>query len=385
MAKAWAYYEEQARGSHAIATSYLSRHLNDFDLLLVANGTTFEPAQFCYVSKALGLPVNSFEKFDFRGVRVLNHGDHFLAFNDLDDVWARRRELGYHKEPFRSFAVNRALDLLDERRYASTANWGRALQKSPNQPVEETLRDAGVDDGRGFVLVCTNVPYDAGYAGLLGLFSSMREWLRATVELLLEHTDIHVVVRAHPGEAAHYGGKERSEDILADLIGHERLTMIPGDERANTYNLIEKCRFGVVFSSTTGVEMAMLGKTAVIGATVYYGGRGFTVDSDDRDEYFAHLRRLVAAEEIPAPDQEASKEAALFHFVFHFVMQWPFPYDKPSNVREEPIPRLLRSGRIARYIPFLDALACTREEWEGRQGDFLAADGSNHIPVPEPT
>jgi len=382
---AWTYYEAQARKTRAIAMTYLSRHRNDFDLVLVPNGATFEAAQFCQAAKTLGLPVNAFEKFDFRGVRVLNHGDHFLAFNDVDAAWQHRKELGYHDEPFLSFAVNRALTLLDERRRASTANWGWALQKSPNQTVEETLRAAGLQDGRRFVLVCTNVPYDAGYSTLLGLFPSMREWLLQTVRFLLTQTDIHVVVRAHPGEAAAYGGKERSEATLADFLGHERLAMIPGDQSANTYNLIEKCHFGVVFSSTTGMEMAMLGKSAVVGSTVYYSRRGFTVDSESADAYFTHLRRLTALRDVPPLDPGAAKEAALFHFIFHFVMQWPFPYHKPSSVREQPLHKLVRSALMERYLPFIDALACSGDEWVTRQGEFIAADGSNHVPVPKQT
>lgn len=385
IAKAWAYYERQARDSYDLAMTYLSSHRNDFDLVLVANGATFETAQVCQAARTLGLPVNTFEKFDFRNVRVLNHGDHFLTFNDLDRLWKRRRELGYCDEPFRSFAVGRGMALMNERRHGSTRNWGWALQKSPNEDSYETLRLAGVDDGRPFVLVCTNVPYDAGYDTLLGKFPSMHEWLLQTVRFLLERTDIHVVVRAHPGEAASYGGKERSETTLAEFLGHERLTMISGDQTANTYNLIENCKFGVVFSSTTGVEMAMLGKTPLVGATVYYGGRGFTIDSATREEYFERLHRYATSATVPEMDVEASKEAALFHFIFHFVLQWPFPYHKPSSVREVPLPQLIRSGRVARYIPFIDAMACSQDEWEQIQGDYLAATANNHIPKPAST
>jgi hypothetical protein len=331
----------------------------------------------------LGIPVNTFEKFDFKQIRVMNHGDHFLAFDDLDAVWKQRRALGYLDEPFHGFATAHALKLLDERRRASTARWGLALQKSPDQSTVETLRAAGVADGRRYVLVCTNVPYDAGYGVLLGLFPSMREWLLTTVRCLLDDSDIHVVVRAHPGEAAQYGGKERSEDILAAFIGHERLTMISGKQTANTYNLIENCHFGVVFSSTTGVEMAMLGKTALVGATVYYGRRGFTVDSNNQEDYFKQLRHFAAIEDAPRPGSEASQKAALFHFIFHFVMLWPYPYDKPSAVREIPPQKLVGTGRMARYIPFLDALSYVRDEWTAaRQEEFLKPDGSNHVPVP---
>ena len=382
MAATWSYYETQARRSHAIAMSFLSRHRGEIDLLLTANGSTFEPAQFCQAARALGIPVNTFEKFDFKKIRVMNHGDHFVAFDDLDAVWRNRRELGYLNEPFFGFAAARAMELLDERRRASTAHWGLALQKSPDQNIGDTLSAAGVGDGRRYVLVCTNVPYDAGYGGLLGLFPSMREWLLATVRSLLGDSDIHVVVRAHPGEAAHYGGKERSEDILADFIGHERLTMISGKQTANTYNLIENCHFGVVFSSTTGVEMAMLGKTALVGATVYYSQRGFTVDSANQGAYFKQLRHLAATEEAPRPDSEVSLQAALFHFIFHFVMLWPYPYDKPSAVQATPPQKLVGSDRMARYIPFLDALSCARDEWTA--AEFLKPYGGNHVPLPGP-
>jgi hypothetical protein len=382
VAAAWSYYEAQARRSHAIAMSYLSRHRDEIDLLLVPNGSTFESAQFCQAARALGIPVNTFEKFDFRQIRVMNHGDHFLAFDDLDAVWNQRRALGYLDEPFHGFATARALELLDERRHASTVHWGLALQKSPDQSLTDTLRVAGVDDGRRYVLVCTNVPYDAGYGGLLGLFPSMRAWLLATVKSLLDDSQIHVVVRAHPGEAAHYGGRERSEDVLADFIGHERLTMITGEQTANTYNLIENCHFSVVFSSTIGIETAMLGKTVMVGATVYYGRRGFTVDSADQAEYFKQLGAFAAMESAPALAQEPSRQAALFHFIFHFVMLWPYPYDKPSTVRTTPPRTLLRSGRMARYIPFLDALSCARDEWTAAA--FLKPYGGNHVPLPGP-
>jgi hypothetical protein len=66
-------------------------------------------------------------------------------------------------------------------------------------------------------------------------------------------------------------------------------------------------------------------------------------------------------------------------------MQWPFPYHKPSSVREQPLHKLVRSALMERYLPFIDALACSGDEWVTRQGEFIAADGSNHVPVPKQT
>ncbi len=377
----WTYYEEQARRAQCQAYAHFSRTAGSYDVALIANGTTFESAQFCRMAKKQGIPVNTFEKFAFRNVRVMNHGDDFRAFNDLDTAWNQRERLGYHCEPFYSFATSRALGLLNERRMASKKTWSWTLQVSPDQTADQALTAIGLAQGTPFILVCTNVPYDAGYDGLLGLFSSMREWLLETVRHLLENTCLHVVVRAHPGEAAHYGGKERSEETLAEFLSHPRLTMIPGEQSVNTYGLMESCKYGVAFSSTTGMEMVMMGKKVVVGANVYYGRKGFTVDSDTRDDYFANLTQLAAAQGEVGSSEHEQKQAALFHFLLHFIMQWPFPYDKPSCVQSLPPCRLLRSHRMSRYIPFLDALVLTADEWKEHCIRFIAADGSNHIPV----
>lgn len=379
----WDYYTVQARKAQCQAFAHFSRTVGSYDLALIANGTTFESAQFCRMAKRLGIPVNTFEKFAFRHIRVMNHGDDFRAFNDLDTAWDQRERLGYHREPFYSFATARALRLLNERRMASKKTWAWVLQTSPNQTADQALSAIGLAPGTPFVLVCTNVPYDAGYDGLLGLFSSMAEWLRETVRHLLDTTELHIVVRAHPGEAAHYGGKERSEDTLADYLNHPRLTMIPGERSVNTYGLMERCKYGVVFSSTTGIEMVMMGKQVVVGATVYYSRKGFTIDSETRTDYFGHLTQLAIQPSELRSSEHEQKQAALFHFLLHFIMQWPFPYDKPSCVQAQPPQRLFKAPVMRRYLPFLDALVLSNDEWRKQCIRFIAADGSNHIPVSE--
>jgi hypothetical protein len=377
----WTYYEGQARQTQKIAWSHLSRCRTQYDLCLVANGATFEGAQFCCVSRALSLPVNTFEKFSFRKTRVMNHGNHFFSFGDIELAWNRRRELGYHNEPFYGFATGRAAQLLDERRQSSTETWAWALQSAPRQSADEAILAAGIETAKPFVLVCTNVPFDAGYDGLLSLFSSMREWLRETVRYLLENTAVRVVVRVHPAEGTYWGGKERSEEALAEFLDHERLTLIPSGKAVNTYGLIERCKFGVVFSSTTGMEMAMMGRDVLVGANVYYAKKGFTVDSDNRQQYFDSLSSLAALPTQPLLDEAQRREACLCHFMLHYIIQWPYPYDKPSDVQRLPPHKLLRAPDMCRYVPFLDALALSETEWQDRSQDFIRADGSNHIPV----
>ena len=383
---ALAYYRELGLWSQKIGHGYFSKHAGDFDLALIANGTTFEPSYLRRLAAEYGLPCVTYEKFAFRNVRVMTHGDDFLAFNDLEAIWNRRAELGLSAPRYREFAASRAAQLMNERRTSSTATWAWKLQTAPTQAASDALEKAGVDPSRPFVLVCTNVPYDAGYDKLTRVFPSMRTWLIQTVRHLLDNTDLQVVVRAHPGEAAHYGGKENSVDNLAadGFLPSVRLKVIPGEKSINTYALMEHCKYGVVFSSTTGLEMAMMGKAVVVGADVYYGRRGFTHDADDRSHYLTLLDQLTTKPGKLAISTEQRTDARLFHFLLHFALQWPYPWDKGGAISQRPPKALVRSGEIQKYIATLDALAMPPDDFFANLSDFFSASGENHLPRPEP-
>lgn len=375
IAEALQLYRGRGREAQRAARAFLEGHRHDFDLLLVGNGMSFEAAHVVHVAKTLGLDVVTFEKFAFRKMRLVTHGDVIFSFRDLDHLWAHRAELGMATSAYRATAIARGRSLLDERRRGSMKNFAWKYQ-SADQESTETLARIGLAPGRRFALVCPNVPFDAGYYQFTTLFGSMREWMVETVRALLEHTDLDVVVRSHPGEVLHYGGRERASDNLAaaGLLGHPRLHVVAPDAPVNTYGLMEHCHCGFVFSSTTGVEMAMFGKPVVVGADVYFGRRGFTRDCADRPTYFSELQG-VARESI-APHEAAlvADEASLFYDIVHFVLQQPYPYDKAIDLLRLPPAQLVRSPEVARYLPFLDSLAMTRAEFAS-----AVASGESHF------
>jgi hypothetical protein len=381
-AEAAEYYERLGRHAQRTAYGFLATRARAIDLCIVPNGTTFEGAHVCQVARGLGIEFNTLEKFAFRRIRVLNHGDDFRAFHDLDAMWLNRDALGFTDPEFKAAAVKRALELMDERRRSSKATWAWALQGAPEQEAESAMREAGIDPQKPFVLVCTNVPYDAGYDRLIRIFPSMRTWLIETVRALLSEGELQVVVRCHPGEAAHYGGRETSHENLAQAGFRPggRLVVIPGHQTTNTYGLMERCKFGVVFSSTTGLELAMLGKQALAGSDVYYGKRGFTIDVDSREEYVHELRRLCAQADGQTLRKDQADDAALFHFLLHFMWQWPYPYDKAGDVVRKPLADLLASSEMQKYHPTLDALALSRTEFEARIAEFLSVRCCQHLP-----
>lgn len=362
------------RTAQVVARNHFRRHR--YDVCIVGNGTTFEGSQFCRVSREIGQQVNTTEKFAFRGVRVINHGNHFLGGEDLEHIWSRREPLGYTSEPFRSLFMDKARKSIQERARNSTTTWYWNLQRAVDQSDRDAFATAGVPLDVPFILICPNVVFDAGYGKITNLFSSMREWLVGTVRFLLETTDQLIVVRAHPGEGLWWGGREPVHELLAaeGLNPGPRLVVIPGPAKVNTYRLMERCRFGVVFSSSTGLEMAVMGKNVVTASDVIYTKRGFTHDADTPEGYFRQLAAVAAAPSLSDLDQATSELALLFYFVYHWVAQYPYPYDKPSGIARLPPAKLIATADMARFLPYLDMIAMDEEEFRTQSDRFLTAE-----------
>jgi len=347
-----------------------------YDLCIIGNGTTFDGAHACHVIKNMGLQVNCTEKFAFRGVRVINHGDHFLAGDDLNYIWEQRERLGYTREPHMSKFLDKARQSILERSQNSTTTWLWELQHAVNQSERDALRAANVPEDQPFILICPNVVFDAGYGKITNVFPTMTDWLVETVRFLNERTDRLVVVRAHPGEGLYWGGKEPVHEVLArhGIKPSEKLVIIPGQARVNTYRLMERCQFGVVFSSSTGLEMAVMGKQVVTASDIFYANRGFTLDAPDKAGYFRQLGEIADKTVIPELDPASRDRALLFYFVYHWVMQYPYPYDKPSWIARRPPAKLLRSVDMTPFLPYLDLIAMDTAEFREQVHRYLGAE-----------
>lgn len=360
----WArsYYQQLGYRSAAMAQSFFEQNQGRFDIVVLPNGASFENAHILNAAKARGVPVTTHEKFAFAKVVVINHGDAFFHFHDIDRVWGSRREAGLSTPEAKAFIHEKAWDLLSARRGGKGGQWGWQYQSATRSRRTDEIRNGlGIGDDE-FVLVCPNVPFDAGYEGWLDVFPSMRDWLVDTVRFLLARGRHKVVVRAHPAETRPGFGKETIDAILSEAgINDARLVVLPGGSPINTYDLMSICHYAVVFASTTGIEIAMHGRAVLAGANVYYARCGIVHYGATQGEYFDILGRL---DDAAVPELKTSaEEAAELYFLFHYCLQWRYPYDKPSHVTATPPAETVSAGDQAQLCETLDVLAMTEEEY----------------------
>lgn len=370
----WAqtYYRDLGYRSAAMAHAFFEARRGEFDIVVLPNGASFENAQVLGAAKAWDVPVTTHEKFAFAKVVVINHGDAFFHFHDIDRIWNMRQEAGLSTPEAKAFMFQKAWDLLSARRGGKGGQWGWQYQSGTRSLRSDDIRkQLGIEDE--FVLVCPNVPFDAGYEGWLDVFPSMRDWLVDTVRFLLSHGSRQIVVRAHPAETRPGFGKETIVAILAEAgIEDPRLKVLPGGSPINTYDLMPICHYAVVFASTTGVEIAMHGKAVLAGANVYYARCGIVHYGQTQEDYLAILARLDAAE-VPKAASSAEESAELY-FLFHYGLQWRYPYDKPSHVTALPPTDLVSGGDQTRLCETLDVLVMTEDEYTAALPDLMRID-----------
>lgn len=191
-------------------------------------------------------------------------------------------------------------------------------------------------DGRTAVLF-TNLTWDSAVIGRDRAFDGIREWIDTTIGLFAEHPDHRLVLRIHPSEVFLPG--KRTRDPVGDHVARvwdplpSNVTVVPASDPQSSYDLMDRADLGLVYTSTTGLEMALSGKPVVVAGMTHYAGKGFTVDPRDRASYLSCVEELLTDPSAGGIDVEAAREYA--HYFF-------FRAPIPTVGVVEPLPGLAR-------------------------------------------
>ena len=193
-----------------------------------------------------------------------------------------------------------------------------------------------VEGGR-LVSLFTNLTWDTAVIGRDLAFADIRDWLRAAVDVFAARPQHRLVVRVHPSERA-LPGKE-TRDSLATFIAQRfpllppNVTVVAPDDLSSSYPLMDASALGLVYTSTTGLELALAGTPVIVAGSTHYRGKGFTIDVSSPEEFERRLDEVLADPAAAVPDVEAARRYAHFFF-FRAPVHAPFVV--------EPLPGLAR-------------------------------------------
>jgi hypothetical protein len=176
----------------------------------------------------------------------------------------------------------------------------------------------GIDSSKGLAVVFAHIAWDASFGRGRDLFSDYEEWLVETVRAACANTHLQWLIKIHPahtgkGEIDFYQAEPSEVRILRERIGvlPPHVKVIPADAKLSTYALFPLIDWALTVRGTAGLEAARLGIPVLTGGTGRYDSRGFTIDSETREEYLGKIARL---HEIPRLSPEQTELANRYAF-----------------------------------------------------------------------
>jgi hypothetical protein len=314
-----------------------------YDTVLLPSGGVVEFAAAWQAAAEAGAHTVTVETWEKRGACAVGYGR--PIFMDLaKEIWDADSKV---LDDARRARVGENMRL---RESPKGDGHGHTLQNAAAQAAEELRAQLRLDD-RPIALVCPNVPYDAAFLGLVSGFGSMADWLRTLLRELKARNDWQVVVRAHPGEVILKPQQTAAsivQEVFPQLPDHVRF--VAPTDTVNTYALMRMAKVGLVFGSTTGLEMATRGLAVVMPVQTHYAQKGFTVDAFTRESYIAGVHKQL---DRPAPLTKEKVDLA-WCYTDVYMNQWqrPFPWchgSFPEDVRDWPLRRVLGPEGMKRF------------------------------------
>jgi|GEM_PF-5253659 len=146
------------------------------------------------------------------------------------------------------------------------------------------------------IVIPLNIFWDTSALGRNRFFASPHEWLVETVSYILSNTSSSVVLRQHPHEV-HFKkfnfetGTLLGKDLISRFGSHPRFRFVSSEEKVNTYHLIQQADLVLPYTSTLGIEAAMMGKHVIVESNVYYADQPFVYKAESIEDYFAQIKK----------------------------------------------------------------------------------------------
>jgi Capsule polysaccharide biosynthesis protein len=300
----------------AAASSYLKQHRPE--VALIPNGTILELGAVYRVAKHLDIPVTTYEFNDQREQIWITQNDEIMRQN-TDQLWA---DLG--SRPLTEVQSERIREFESARMGARLeGKAARLWQDIPAQGGDSIRAQLGLD-ARPVVLLATNVLGDSLTLGRNVFSKSMAEWITRTVQYFASRKDAQLVIRVHPGERLTHGPSMVDVVKAAVPALPENIHIVGPLEKANTYDLMELTSLGLVFTTTTGLEMSLNGIPVIACGNTHYRNRGFTLDPKSYDEYFSTLNNVL--DNVDKCQLSETQVELAWRYAYYFFFDYPRPF-----------------------------------------------------------
>ena len=208
--------------------------------------------------------------------------------------------------------------------YAS-GEWYPEAGTQFNRQIEDAgavSRRLGLEPRKKTAVIFPHILWDSTFFFGADLFPSYEDWLVETVAAACRNHHVNWVIKIHPAnvvQSARGGYQEEPTELRAI---HQRIGKLPPhvavirpESDLNTFSLFEVTDYCLTVRGTIGIEAASLGIPVLTAGTGRYDHKGFTIDSETREEYLERLARIQDLPPLTPSQRELAERFAYGVFV----------------------------------------------------------------------
>lgn len=307
---------QRNRAAASAALAWLTREKPD--VIILPNGLILEFGAIFHTARHLDIPVVSYE-FGEQRDRIWLSRNSPVMLQETDAMWVAKKD-----EPFSEAQRAKVEELFATRADAGLfQNFYRKWQDIPSEGADAVRTKLGLYQ-RPIVLLAANVIGDSLTLGRAAFTGDMSTWLCRTLAFFTSRPDLQFVLRVHPGE------KNVDGPSVADLVRQElpqlpeHMRVVAAGDPVNTYDLASIADLGLVYTTTVGMEMAMTGVPVIVAGRTHYRAKGFTIDPESWEDYFAQLEATLS--DLPSARLSQEKIDQAWHYAYRFFFDYPQPF-----------------------------------------------------------
>lgn len=251
-----------------------------------------------------------------------------LSLQPMREAWTRWRDV-----PLTADEHARTQTWLLDRAYGRHLNW-RQFSPAPGLTTQVHEALALRPHAPLYVLYTSSEDEVASNRERTSVFGTQTRWLDATAEWARQHPEVDVVIRVHPNTGGKHSTGQNAEQLAAiqqfATTVPANVRMVWPDDAISSYTLMEMASVTLSYLSTTGLEAACRGKPAIMAASSYIGGYGFTDDIAAVADYAGTLDRYLQGEASAAVVARRTV-AWRFAYMAMYRYQLPFPLVPQRN------------------------------------------------------
>jgi hypothetical protein len=252
----------------------------------------------------------------FKRYSLSNMGEHPLTLSEeswrfvRDMEWTENHSKELDRELYSTYASGDWMSVVGTQFEKSMIDAARLRERLDLDPSKKTA------------FIFPHILWDATFFWGKCLFGDYEEWLVETVRAACANDRVNWVIKIHPGnQRIREGGSLKCESAetvsLRKYFGKlpPRMVIIPPESEMSTYSVFQIMDYCITVCGTVGMEAARLGIPVLAGGTGPYSNKGFTVDSNTREEYLEKVRNIEDIQPLSSAQRELAERFAYASFL----------------------------------------------------------------------